>query len=176
MGLKQRSKKLFRGWLPQEPSFPNPRKNRVFVNQRAKKPLQIKLYIGIFAAAFATEFITLSVLYLLGAGSYASYAAGPAAVIITIVISILLSKPHKQIEMENRLSTEGEKRAASIIGIVNVVMGSVLLGTYFLIQPNIKSGEVTIGLWIALLLTWLLVNNLLYRNYKKQAPASGGMV
>ena len=162
-----------RGWLPKDQSFPN---QAFMVNQKTKKPAQTKLYIGIFVAAFATEFLTLSVLYLVGAGSYVSYTAGAAAVIITIVISVLLSKPHKQSEMENRLSTEGEKRAGALIGAANIVMGGVLLGTYFLIQPNITSVEVTLGLWITLLLTWLIVNNLLFRNYKKQAPPSGGMV
>jgi hypothetical protein len=172
VNVKKRLHKPIHGWLPKDQSFPN---QAFEVNQNPKKLTQTKLYIGIFAAAFATEFIVLSVLYLVGAGSYVSYAAGAAAVIITIVVSILLSKPHKQIEMENRLSTEGEKRASTMIGIVNIVMAGIMLGTYFLIQPIIKSSEVTLGLWTALLLTWLLVNNLLYRNYKKQAPPSGGM-
>ena len=52
-------------------------------------------------------------------------------------------------------------------------MGSILLGTYFLIAPNIKSAEVTLGLWFTLLFALLLVNGLLIRNYKKQSPHDG---
>ncbi len=171
MEIKESLKKL-RGWLPKNPTFTN---QTFEANQKTKKPTQTKLYFGIFAVAFATEFLVLSVLYLVGAGSYVSYSAGAAAIIITIVISVLFNKQHKPIEIENRLSTEGEKRVGATIGIANIAMGIVLLGTYFLIQPNIKSSEVTIGLWLALLFAWLVINNLLIRNYKKQAPPSGGM-
>lgn len=151
----------------------------VEVNQKTKKPTQTRLFIGIFAAVFTAVFITMGILEVIGLGSYASYAAGAVAALASVVSSVLLRKPRNQSskhsEMKNRSMTEGERKASKIIGVANAIMLSIFLGTYFLIAPNIKSSEVTLGLWIIFSLSLILVNTLLVRNYKKQTRPDGGM-
>lgn len=83
------------GCLPKEPSFPKPQKTKMAkVNQKTKKPTQTRLFIGIFAAVFTAVFITMSILEVIGLGSYASYAAGAAGALASVVSSVLLRKPH----------------------------------------------------------------------------------
>jgi hypothetical protein len=77
--------------------------------------------------------------------------------------------PNKKISL-----TEEGRKTARIIGWTNAGMLYLFLGTYFLVNPNIKNAEVTLGLWIALLFSMFAVNSLLYRRLKKQmAPLEG---
>lgn len=169
-----------RGWLPNEPSRPSTQKTRMTkLNEKTKKPTQTTGYLCIFATVFTTVLITMGILYVLGLGSYAPFAAGAVAALASAVLSVLLWKPRNQSskhsEMKSRSMTEGERKASKIIGVANVIMFSIFLGTYFLIAPNIKSSEVTLGLWIIFSLSLILVNTLLVRYYKKQTCPDGGM-
>jgi membrane protease YdiL (CAAX protease family) len=158
--LRKRLAGFFRGWLPKEPSCANP-----FPAQAGQQPKRrgYIVYIVSFIAVFA------ALMYGLGLwNDYATLAAAPTGVLATTVVSVLFRKPN-----QNKPITEGERRGARIFGVFNVVMVGVFVGTYFLINPNIKSGEEKLGLWIILLFTLFLVNNLLYRNYTKQTGPDG---
>jgi hypothetical protein len=109
------------------------------------------------------------VTYGLGLGnSYAVVAVATAGVIAAIVVGVMFREPSK-----NRPLTAGVKRAARTIAGANVGMVCVFLGTYFLVNPIIESAVLTLCLWIALLLSMFLVNNLLYRSFKKQIQLGG---
>jgi Na+/proline symporter len=179
MNVKKSLGSRIRGWLPKEPYLPSTQKTEmVEVNQKTKKPTKTGLAVfGI--AIFAVVVSALTVLQVLGLESNAPYAAGAVAALAGAVLSVLLWKPRNQIsrpsEMKNRSMMEGERKASKIIGVANTIMFSIFLGTYFLIDPNIKSSEVTLGLWIILSLSVILVNTLLVRYYKKQTRPDGGM-
>jgi membrane protease YdiL (CAAX protease family) len=145
-----------RGWLPQEPARAKP-----VLAQASQQPK--RGYI-LFMASFVAVFAAVAVMYGLGLGNnYVTLVAAPIGVLTAIVVNVLFRKP-----IQNKPLTEKGRRAAGIIAGANVAMVSVLLGTYFLINPIIKSGEVKLGLWIILLLALFLVNNLLLREFKKQ--------
>lgn len=74
-------------------------------------------------------------------------------------------------ETENKLMSKGEIRAATAFGIANIIMGGICfyLVLSFVISPNSLSYELTAILWIIFMVSWLSVNSLLVRNYKKQS-------
>jgi hypothetical protein len=164
-------KNCIRGWLPKEPSFPNPQKTKmVQVTQKTKKPTQTRLALS-FIFVFAVVFGTLSIFGVIGLGSYSPFVAGAVGALASAVSSVLLWKPRNQsskpIEMKNRSMMERERKAVKIIGLANTIILCILLGIYFLINPNIKSAELTLGLWITLSLSLILVNTLLLRYYNR---------
>ncbi len=164
MNRKRRFDSWFRGWLPKEPSHTNP--FPIQTNQQPSKR-RYTAYLTIFVGVLAAVFLTMSAAYGLGLGNNdATFAAATAGVMATIVVSIMLRAPRAP--NQNKPLTEKGRRAAKIIAGTNAGMVGVFLGTYFLVNPIIKSVELTLGLWIVLLLSMFLVNNLLYRNFKKQ--------
>ena len=96
MNVKKSLESRIRGWLPKEPSFPNPQKTKmVEVNQKTKK--RTKTELAVFGIAiFAVVVSTLTILQVLGLESYAPYAAGAVAALAGAVLSVLLWKPHNQ--------------------------------------------------------------------------------
>ena len=170
MKLKKSWKDQIRGWIPKEPSFPSTVTAQV--NQKTNHHHNVIAYIAIFAGVFAAVFLSMSAAYGLGLGSdYATFAAAMAGVMATIVASVMFSKSNQN----KPPLTERGRSAAKIIAAANVVIVGIFLGTYFLVNPIIKSAELTLGLWIVLLLSMFLVNNMLYRNFKKQAILLEGM-
>ncbi len=154
MSPKKRQEKITRGWLPKETTYTNS-----FASQTDGQP-KIKRYVGyiiIFTGTFLSVFLVTSVTN--GSG----FAAGTAGAIALIITSIMFRKPDK-----SKPLTEEGKKAAKTIGIANFVMVGVFLGTYFLINPIIPNVEATLVVWIVLLSTMFLINNFLYRNFKKQ--------
>ncbi|XHH10401.1 MAG: hypothetical protein ACFCUE_07170 [Candidatus Bathyarchaeia archaeon] len=150
-----------RGWLPKEPSFANPLVSQV--SQHPKRRVYIA-YSIVFFSVFAAVFITMSIGQGLGLDSTnLSFGAATAGVIAAILVGIMLRKP-----TQNKPLTKTGKRTAKKIAAVNAGYVGVFLGTYFLVNPCIRRVEVTLGLWIVLLFSMFLVNNLLYRNFKKQ--------
>lgn len=80
--------------------------------------------------------------------------------------------------IENRFISREAIRAARMFGIANIIMGSVffyLIISYFA-SPNSVSYELTTVLLIALMVSWLSINYLLIRNYKKQTQTTTGVV
>jgi hypothetical protein len=93
MGLKQRSKKIFKGWIPKEFNFP--RTVAAQVNQKTNRHNLIIAYVAIFATGFAAAFIiTYGILEALSLG-HNSYAAAIAAG-ISAGISITLTVKRNQ--------------------------------------------------------------------------------
>lgn len=157
-----------RGWLPNNPSFPSITAQG---NQKTSHYSRIIVYTTIFVSVFSAVFLTMSAAYGLGLGNVgATFAAATTGVMTSIVANILLKKP----DQNKPLTAEG-KKAAKIFAGANASMVGVFLGTYFLVNPNIKSAELTLGLWIVLLATMFAVNNLLYRRFKKQIGLAEGV-
>lgn len=77
-----------RGWIPKEASFPSTATAQV--NPKTSRHPLIRVYIAIFAAAFAAVFITYGILEVLGLGSYFSFAAGAAAAIAGIIANLII--------------------------------------------------------------------------------------
>ncbi len=169
MNIKRSIQSHFRGWIPTEPSFPSAVTAQV--PQKPSRHQAIIAYLAIFAGVFIAVFLAMSVTSALDLGiNYATTAAATAAVMAAIVVSLLLRKPN-----QNKPLTEVGKRAAKVIAGANVVMVGVFLGTYFLVNPNIGSAELTLALWIVLLSLMFLVNNLLFRHFKKQSGLLEGV-
>jgi len=87
---------VIRGWLPKEPSFANSKKTKMVEVNRTRKPTKTGLAMYCIAI-FAITFCTLSVLTVLGLGSYGPFAAGAVAALAgtlaAAVSSVLLWKP-----------------------------------------------------------------------------------
>jgi Na+/proline symporter len=170
--LKKRLETRIRGWLPKEPSLPNPQKTKIVeVNQKTKNPTKTRLAmfcIGLFAVLF----ITFTILQGLGLESYSPFAAGAVGALAAAVLSVLLWKPRNQSskpsEMKNEAKTEGERKALKIFVVANATMLGIFLVTYFLIDPINSNSELTLVYWIALVASFFLINRLLIRNYQKQ--------
>ena len=96
MNLLKQLQGRIRGWLPKEPSSPSPRKIKmVEVNLKPKRPTKTRLALFLLAI-FAVVFSTLSILDVLGSGSYAPFAAGAVAALASAVLSALVWKPSNQ--------------------------------------------------------------------------------
>jgi hypothetical protein len=155
---------FIRGWLP-KPACATP-----FPAQASQKPKTRSYAVG-FVAVCAAVFLSMGAMHALGLGAYDSFAAGAAGALATIVFSILLNRTHNQ----SRPPTEGQKRAAAIIALANAGMAILFLGTYFFVNPNLASSEVTLGLWVILLLSFFIINNLLGKKFKKQTGLLEGV-
>lgn len=81
-------KNRIRGWLPKEPSFPSNKAQTLGVNQETKKPTKAKSFITVFATAFISVLIALSILQVVGLGSFAPFAAGAAGALASAVSSV----------------------------------------------------------------------------------------
>ncbi|MCW4028060.1 MAG: hypothetical protein NWE92_00225 [Candidatus Bathyarchaeota archaeon] len=150
-----------RGWLPKDPALSSTVTAQANPNIRHR--LTLKNCLAIFIIPFATVLIMMALMHGLGLGNnYATSAAVGIGILATVAVSVLFREP-----IQNQPLTKEGRRVATIIGVVNVGMIGVFLGTYLWINPNLAS-EITLGLWIALLAAFFLVNNLLYRNLKKQ--------
>ncbi|MCW4009985.1 MAG: hypothetical protein NWF05_05130 [Candidatus Bathyarchaeota archaeon] len=101
MNAKKTLQNQIRGWLPKEPSFPNLQNRRNKVHQQNKKP-EKAVYIGVFAAAFAAVSITMGALQVLGAGSYASFAAGVVGGFVAVFSSVMLSRNHNRANLKGK--------------------------------------------------------------------------
>jgi hypothetical protein len=93
----------------------------------------------------------------------AGAVAATVGIITAIAVNLKFNAPNKNIHL-----TEEGRKTARIIGWANAGMLYVFLGTYFLVNPNIQSTEVTLGLWVVLLSLMFAVNSLLVRRLKKQ--------
>lgn len=90
-----------------------------------------------------------------------------------------VKKPFDQrSDIENGYISRQVTRAARILGIVNIIMGSIFfcLIISFFVSPNSLGYELTTVLLIALMVSWLSINYLLFRNYKKQTQTTTGVV
>jgi cobalamin synthase len=167
MNTRKSLEQQIRGWLPKEPACANPFSAQA--GPRLKRRGYVR-YVGLFAAVFVADLLVMGVVYRLGLGNnYATFAAATTGVLAMVVASVLFKKPN-----QNKPITKRERRLAKIIAMTNAGMVCVFLGTYYLINPNIESAEATLGLWIALLLSGFMVNNLLYRKFKKQTGLMEG--
>ncbi len=83
----------------------------------------------------------------------------------------------KNSETENSFMTKGQIRASVAIGVSSMVMFSVyaIYIVYYLITPGIQSTWLGFSLLVFLSATWVSVNYLLYRNYKKQTRLAEGV-
>ncbi len=90
----------FRGWLPKEPSFLSTA--TVQVPQKTTRHNLAMVYLTIFAAVFATVFITLGILEVLSLGSYSSYIAGAAAAVAAAITSVLIIKRNQTSNIDER--------------------------------------------------------------------------
>lgn len=150
----------FRGWFPQEPSCTSTVSAQI--NQKANHR-KITTYVTLFVCVFATVFLSTAAAYGFGLGNIAGAVAATAGIITAIAVNLKFNAPNQNIH----LTGEGRK-TAGIIGWANAGMLYVFLATYFLVNPNIKNAEVTLGLWIVLLFSMFAVNSLLVRRLKKQ--------
>jgi hypothetical protein len=168
MNVKKNLEKCIQGWLPKETASPTTVSAQV--SQKTRRPLS-QVYLAIFGITFGTALIVTALLYWLGLGNaYVTFTSAVVGVLASIVFSVLSSRKSTQ----NKPLTKEAKKVAALIGVVNVGMVGVFLGTYLWVNPNIQSGMVTLGLWIILLFACFLVNNTLGRKLKKQIGLTEG--
>jgi Na+/proline symporter len=125
MNIKKLAETRIRGWLPKDPSFTISQKTKmVEVNQKIKKTI-VTRYALTCIFVFAVVFGTLSILEVLGLGSYVPFAAGAVGALASVVSSVLLWKPRNQSskhsELKNRPMAEGIRKASKIISVANAV-------------------------------------------------------
>jgi hypothetical protein len=102
-------------------------------------------------------------------GNIAGALAATVGIITGIAVNLKFNAPNNKISL-----TEDGRKTARIIGWANAGMLYLFLGTYFIVNPNIKNAELTLGLWIVLLFSMFAVNSLLVRRIKRQmAPLEG---
>jgi hypothetical protein len=164
---KNRLQNLFRGWLPQEPSLATAVSPQI--SQKASHR-RVTVYITLAVCVFTAVFLSLSAAYGLGLGNIAGFVAAAAGIITAIAVNFKFNKPN-----QNMTLTEEGKKTARTLGLTNLGMLCVFLGTYFVVNPAIESAELTLGVWIVLLFSMFAVNSLLYRRLKKQTMPMEGM-
>jgi hypothetical protein len=155
-----------RGWFPQQPSCATTVSPQISQKTSHRK---ITVYITLFVGVFATVFLSTAAAYGLGLGNIAGAVAATVGIITAIAVNLKFNAPNQKMSL-----TEEGRKTAKIIGWANAGMLYLFLGTYFLVNPNIQSAEVTLGLWAALLFSMFVINSLLVRRLKKQmAPLEG---
>jgi hypothetical protein len=166
MNVKQSLETRIRGWFPQEQTSAitvTPQ-----ISQKANHR-RITTYVTLSVCVFAAVFLSTAAAYGFGLGNIAGAVAATVGIITGIAVNVKFNTPNQKIFL-----TEEGRKTARIIGWANAGMLYLFLGTYFLVNPNIKNAEVTLGLWIALLFSMFAVNSLLVRRLKKQmAPLEG---
>jgi hypothetical protein len=92
-------------------------------------------------------------------------------------VSSKTNQSSKNSEIETRYMMKGQIRASTAIGMTNIIMCSIysIYIVYYLTTPHIQNTGLGLSLLIFLSVSWILVNYLLYRNYKKQMRPVGGM-
>jgi Kef-type K+ transport system membrane component KefB len=165
--LKGKLESRIRGWFPQEPSCTN-----TVAAQIGQKASHRKItgYITLFVCVFAAVFLSLSAAYGLGLDSIAGAVAATVGIITAIAVNLKFKSPNQKIS----LTEEGRKTLRATAG-ANVGIVCVFLATWFLVNPNIKSAELTLGLWVVLVFSMFFVNSLLYRRLKKQMTPLEGL-
>lgn len=156
----------FRGWFPRDPPYTNAVTSQISRKANYRK---IVTYITLFVCVLATVFVSTAAAYGLGFGNIAGAVAATTGIIAAVAVNLKFNAPNQKISL-----TEEGRKTAKIIGWANAGMLYVFLGTYFIVNPNITSTELTLGLWVALLFSMFAVNSLLVRRLKKQiAPLEG---
>jgi membrane protease YdiL (CAAX protease family) len=165
MEIKSKLNKL-RGWFPHDPSYANTVAPQISQKASHRK---IATYITLFVCVFATAILSTAAAYGLGLGNIAGAVGATAGIIAAIAVNVKFNAPNQKLSL-----TEEGRKTARIIGWANAGMLYLFLGTYFLVNPNIMSAELTLGLWVVLLFSMFAVNSLLVRRIKKQmAPLEG---
>jgi hypothetical protein len=167
MNAKRSIKQHIRGWFPQEPYCTSTVSTQI--NQKANHR-KIATYTTIIVCVFATVFLSTAAAYGFGLENIIGAVAATVGIITAIAVNFKFNAPYQKLSL-----TEDERKTARIIGWANAGMFYLFLGTYFIVNPNIKNTELTLGLWIALLLAMFVANSLLVRRLKKQITPREGM-